>query len=135
MDISTRSGRTLVQDDQTWLGNGGEPIGKPRSIVLDRSAFDLDPDTGDFPDGYIKSGITLAKLTTTGLHVPYANAGANGAGTAVGRLFAAIPYDRESTADLGAALFWSGEVITDNLPAEDTADATALGQMTQIANV
>lgn len=69
MDISTRT-RTFLNEDQRWLGNGGKPIGTPRDIVLDRSAFDL---VSTFPNGYIPSGIALAKVTATGLYIPYVN--------------------------------------------------------------
>lgn len=232
MDISTRPGRTLVQDDQTWLGNGGQPIGKPRSIVLDRDLFNL---AGTFTDGYIPSGVVLGKVTATGKYGPYgglsnevqtinlgaASAGtvtitfqgsttgpiaynasvatvqaaldalpninpgdvvvsggpwpatdltltfggqyvgvnvaqitADGAGatgetitiatataggaavsdlsTAAGLLFAAVPYDRTSTGDMGAALFWNGEVLTDNLPANSGVDSNADGDLPHI---
>jgi len=121
MDVSIRSTDT-VNEDQTWLGNGGMPIGQPRSIVLDRSAFDFD---ADFPDGYLPSGIVLAEITATGLYGPYDNAGAGGLETAAGHLFASIPVDENSTGDLAAALFWSGEVIEANLPTGHGLDASA----------
>lgn len=124
MDISVRTGTTIVNENQKWIGNGGMPIGQPRSIVLDRSAFDLDT---TFPDGVIPSGIELALITATGLYGPYDPeddpAPTNGTQTMRGHLFASIAYDRESTGDLAAALFWSGEVIEDELPAASTLDA------------
>jgi hypothetical protein len=219
MDISTRTKKTLLNEDQRWIGNGGEPIGRPRPIVLDRSLLDL---ATAYPNGFIPSGIPLGRVAATGLYGPYTgsteevqtitvsatggtftitlsgqataaiawnaaasavqaalvalpnvNAGdivvtggpggtapytltfggqyantdvpavttdasslTGGAGTAavatatpggadttsdgrqvcVGHLFASIPYDRDSTGDLGAALFWSGEVVTNHLP-------------------
>jgi hypothetical protein len=235
MDISTRTKSTLVQDDQTWIGNGGEPIGKPRSIVLDRSAFDL---VDDFGNGFIPSGVVVAKETSTGLYVPYAGspsevqtvtvdatagnftltfdgettanisesataaqvqtalealssiqpgdvtvtgsnggpwtitfggrytglnvpqitgtdvtlsgggdtissgtstaggpAAATGTGVARGLIFAAVPYDRDSTGNLGAALFWSGEVIESNLPEHHGLDAAARLALPHVAFV
>lgn len=238
MDISTRSSRVLVQDDQTWLGNGGEPIGKPRSIVLDRDLFNLVSD--NFNDGYIPSGIILGKVTATGLYGPYkgpmnevqtVNLGAASAGTgtitvvgettgnvdfdasvaeiqaaidaligvdpgdivvsggpwpttnitltyegkfaglnvaqvtvdgtnltgetitaatsqaggaaasadgreaAAGHLFTAVAYDRTSSGDMGAALFWSGEVIEDNLPTGHGLDSAARTALKHISYV
>lgn len=119
MDVSTRSTST-VNENQTWIGNGGMPIGQPRSIVLDRSAFDF---AAVFTEGHIPSGIGLGKVTATGMYAPYAPAGANGTEVLAGYLFASIPVDSDSTGDLAGALFWSGEVIEANLPADDTTDA------------
>lgn len=236
-DIAIRTKNTLLQDDQRWIGNGGVPIGTPRSVVLDRSAFDL-ADGGDFPNGYIPSGVTLAKITATGLYAPYAanasevqtltfdatggtydltfdgettgtltyandatdddtilaalnglsnvnpgdvtvvrgtpagnvtvftvtfagqwlgrnvpqmtstetltggngtlvhatttgggSGSSNGQETAVGHLFAAVPYDRDSTGDLAAALFWNGEVDESFLPTNHGLDAAAKAQL------
>lgn len=234
MDISTRPATTVVQDDQTWLGNGGEPIGKPRSIVLDRDLFNL---YSPFDEGYLPSGIVLGRVTETGKYGPYnglsnevqtinlgaatagtvtitfqgsttgslafnatvaqvqaaldalpninpgdvtvsggpwpatnmtltfggqyvgvnvsqvtatptgltggtvtiATATAGGSatdlGTAVGLLFAAVPYDRQSTGDMSAALFWNGEVIEDNLPASSGLDAAAKTDLAANSNV
>lgn len=122
MDISTRTNLEVLQEDQTWLGRGGKPRSAAKAIVLDRSSFDL---VGDFPDGYIPSGVVLGKVTATGLYAPYDNAAVNGLQTALGFLFTSIPYDRDSTGDLGAALFWDGEVIEANLPTNHGLDANA----------
>jgi hypothetical protein len=122
VQIQTRTVADYRQDDQRWLGNGGEPAQVPRSIVLDKSAF-----TTTWPDGYIPSGIVLGKITATGLYAPYNNALATGVETAVGLLFAAVPYDRLGAAgdDLGAALMFAGEVLVDFLPASNGLDTNA----------
>jgi hypothetical protein len=123
MDISTRDRLNLLQDDQTWVGRGGVPRSACKDIVLDRSAFDL---VTDFPNGYLPSGLVLGKVTATGLYAPYDNTVLTGVELALGLLFTAVPYDRDSTADLGAALFWDGEVIEDNLPAPWAVPNTAV---------
>lgn len=122
MQIQTRTKADLRQDDQRWIGNGGEPAHKPVSVVLDKSAF-----TTTWPDGYIPSGVVLARLTATGLYVPYNTAGAGGAEVAAGLLFVAVPYDRLGAAgdDLGAAMFTAGEVLEEFLPASNGLDADA----------
>jgi len=130
MDPSVRTVKTLVGEDQRWIGNGGMPIGTPRSIVLDRSAFDLDPDTGDFPNGMIPSGVYLSRITATGLYGPY-----DGDPAAAGLLFASIPYDRNSEGDLAAALFWSGEVLVQYLPENSGHDSGAETDLTHIAHI
>lgn len=224
IDISIRNRGTLLNEDQRWIGNGGQPLAACRSIVLDRSAFDL---VTAFPNGYIPSGVALAQITATGLYGPYAGspnevqtlsrtstggtvtftfegettaaidasaagftaalvqtrlralsnledadvtvtgadggpltvtfsgartgenvgpitvdntsatggtvtvaqttagggAGTGGLETMAGHLFVSAPYDRDSTADIGAALFWTGEVITNYLPTGHGLDA------------
>lgn len=70
IDISLRSRLDLRNEDQRWIGNGGEPLMPCRSILLKRSAFDL---VTAFPNGFIPSGVTLARETATGLYVPYAS--------------------------------------------------------------
>jgi hypothetical protein len=240
IDISIRNRADLRNEDQRWIGNGGEPIAPCRPIVLDRSAFDL---VTDFPNGYIPSGVALAKLSASGLYVPYAGspsevqtltrtstagtvtltcegettgtvpasaagftaaavqaallslsnlgigdvtvtgsaggpltvtfggarlgvdvgaitvdntsatggtvtvaqttagggAGSGGSEAMAGHLFVSAAYDRDSTADIGAALFWHGEVITNYLPTGHGLDAAGradvAGWITYTTNV
>lgn len=240
IDITVRTRADLRNEDQRWIGNGGQPLAPPRSIVLDRSGFDL---VTAFPNGYIPSGVALGKITATGLYVPYAASpsevqtltrtstggtitltfdgqttgtiaasaagftaaavttalealgvvnpgdvtvtgsaggpltvtfggrylgqnvpqlvvdntsatggtitaatGTAGGGTAsdgsevlAGHLFASAAYDRDSTGDIAAALFWTGEVITNYLPTGHGLDAAGradvAGWITYITNV
>lgn len=240
IDISIRQRLDLRNEDQRWIGNGGKPLAAPRSIVLDRSAFDL---VTAFPNGYIPSGVALGVITATGLYGPYAgspnevqtltrtstggtvtltfegettgtipadatgftaaavqtalralsnledadvtvtgsaggpltvtfsgartgeNVGAltvdntsatggtvtvatttggggsvtSGLETMVGHLFTSAAYDRDSTADIGASLFWTGEVITNYLPTGHGLDAAGrldvAGWITYTTNV
>lgn len=220
MDPSVRTVGTFLNEDQRWIGNGGIPIGSPRDIVLDRSGFDL---VTAFPNGFIPSGVGLARVAATGMYVPYAQGtneagtltrtstggdirliingevtgeipasaagftaavtqaairnlggdyaavtvtGADGGpltvtfagmgadvtvevdnddatggtivwattvaggtespageGTGGGLLFASVAYDRDSTGDISAALFWNGEVLTEFLPTGHGVDA------------
>ena len=63
--------KTYGNEDQRWVGNGGEPGLSPRSIVLDRQLFNL---TTGYPNGFIPSGVKLGKVTATGLYGPYGGA-------------------------------------------------------------
>lgn len=241
IDISLRNRMDLRNEDQRWIGNGGKPLAPPRSIVLDRSAFDL---VTAFPNGFIPSGVALAKLTATGLYVPYAGSpsevqtltrtstggtvtfsfdgspvsatvpataagltatavqtaleglstvnpgdvtvtgaaggpltvtfggrylgqnvpalvvdntsatggtvtvataaagggtGSGGSEAMAGHLFVSAAYDRDSTGDIAAALFWMGEVITNYLPTGHGLDAAGqadvAGWITYTTNV
>lgn len=65
MDISTRTLKTVVNEDQRWIGAGGSPLSPCRSIVLKRStlsAFEA--------QGYVPSGIEL-KYEADGRCSPY----------------------------------------------------------------
>lgn len=66
MDLSIRS-ETFGQDDQTWIG-AAHGIDLARSISLDTSAF---VEGTHYPDGYLKSGLPLGRITATGLYAPY----------------------------------------------------------------
>jgi hypothetical protein len=68
-DISIRTTKTLLNEDQRWL-YGGKVDGPNIDGLLDRSNFDL---VTAFPNGFIPSGIALAKVTATDLYIPYVN--------------------------------------------------------------
>lgn len=97
-DISVRAARTLVNEDQRWIGPGGiTALRDNATITLDRSVFDL---VTAFPNGVIPSGVVLGRITATGLYAPYGgrasevqtiNLGAATAGTIT------ITFDGETT--------------------------------------
>ena len=213
IDISVRTKGTWTNEDQRWIGRGGQPRSAPRSIVLLRSALTAYETAGVVPSGlplaldangkavpYIGgvhevqtitvsatsftltySGQTTASMTTattdgadvqaalialsnlapgdvvvtgpdTGPYVvtfggtkadqdvsAITGTGTGGAATVTvvettagavdsnevgaGHLFASVALDRLSTADVAAALFWDGEVITNYLPSVTQLDA------------
>lgn len=69
INIAVRTTHDWRNEDQRWVGNGGVPLAPCRSIVLDRSKFDL---VTTWPNGYLPSGLPLSRLTATGLYAPYA---------------------------------------------------------------
>jgi hypothetical protein len=93
-----------------------------------------------YPNGYILSGLVLAKNTATGFLVPYIAAGANGTGTPFGLLRASVPVTRlvggTNRAKIGVAVLRHGVVDPTKLPYTsgnaaaggfiDTAGKTAL---------
>lgn len=110
---------TFGVDDPGWLGSK-HGTDCTRSIVLDMASFDAED---HYPDGYVKSGIALAKHTGTGRYVPYVNGGANGTGTFAGHLYGLTKA--KATGKVGAALYWHGAVVEANLPANHGLDAAA----------
>ncbi|KUN16508.1 K structural protein [Streptomyces antibioticus] len=84
MDLSLKV-ESFTQDKRNWLGSA-HGTDAPVSVTLDVSKFTAGT---HYPDGYIKSGIPLGKVTATGLYGPYDDAASDGRQTAVGFLFTA----------------------------------------------
>jgi len=120
MDIAQRSRGSWTNEDQRWIGGGGRQNMPNRSIILERDLF---PKTGRWAADVIPSGEPLGVITATGKYGPHDAAAADGRAVLRGHLFASRPIDRNSTGDIGGALFWSGEVITNYLPVVPPAGA------------
>lgn len=88
-----------------------------RSGTLDVSALTA---AQHYPNGYILSGLVLAKNTVSNKLVPYIAAGANGAGTPIGLLRASVPVTRliggTNRANIGVAVLAHGVVDSTKLP-------------------
>ncbi|MDX2793994.1 head decoration protein [Streptomyces scabiei] len=84
MDLSLKT-ESFTQDRRNWLGSA-HGTDAPVSVTLDVSKFTANT---HYPDGYIKSGIPLGKVTATNLYGPYDNAASDGRETCVGFLFTA----------------------------------------------
>ena len=120
MDLKIRTESFALNEDRSWLG---ARLGTDvcRSITLNIALFTK---ATHFPDGIIKSGTTLGKVTATGLYGPYNNALANGQEVMAGHLFSSVevPVDNEAGKAAGA-LFWMGIVKEARLPANHGLDA------------
>jgi hypothetical protein len=106
---------TFGGGDQSWLGST-HGIGNARTETIDISAFTK---ATHYPDGYIPSGMPLAKVG--GLMVPYdSTAGTTtGAGVLSGHLF--TDFKVSGTADLPAPVIDHGRVKTSKIAALLTA--------------
>ncbi|MDF9718112.1 head decoration protein [Nocardioides sp. ChNu-153] len=111
MDLSVRI-ENFGQDDQTWIG-AAHGIDLARSITLDTSAFTA---ATHYPNGYIRGGTPLGKITATGLYGPYDNAAADGRETLAGFLLTPTKPGAVPTADVQAPLYEHGRVVEVNLP-------------------
>lgn len=120
MDLSVTT-ESFGQDNQSWLGaSHGTDVG--RSITLDSSAFTAGT---HYPNGYIRSGTPLGKITASGLYGPYNNAAADGTEVLAGFLLTPVKPGSPTTVDVGGALFEHGRVVEANLPiAIDAAGRT-----------
>lgn len=108
MDLSVYT-ESFQQDDQSWLASA-HGTDTARSITLDVSAFTK---ADHYPNGYIKSGIALAKLNSGGKYVPFAHGSAtDGSAKCVGFLLDAVKAPAVNTVDVQGALLWHGAVYT-----------------------
>lgn len=84
MDLSLKT-ESFTQDRRDWLGSG-HGTDAPVSVSLDVTKFTAGT---HYPDGYLKSGIPLGKITASGLYGPYDDTATDGRQTCVGFLFTA----------------------------------------------
>ncbi|MCQ6554799.1 head decoration protein [Streptomyces sp. C10-9-1] len=82
MDLTLRS-ESFGQDRRDWLGSA-HGTDAPVGATLDVSTFTSGT---HYPEGFIKSGIPLGKITSSGKYGPYDNTETDGRETCVGFLF------------------------------------------------
>lgn len=111
-------------DDRSWLVGKHGTEDTP-SVALDVSAFTANT---HYPNGYLKSGIVLGKITATGKYGPYDNAAVDGRETAAGILFSAVkvPDTADTTKDTNGAVLVHGFVIASKLTGSDANAQTDL---------
>lgn len=127
MDIGITKTSSQVEDLSWLLQRGGYD---PLSITLGMSLFT--PAT-HHPNGYVRSGTPLGKVTATGLYGPYDGAATDGRETCVGLLAAFTPAGGNGR-NVGAALFIAGVVKESRLPiAIDSAGKTDLAAWIRFA--
>ncbi|MFE5159157.1 head decoration protein [Streptomyces sp. NPDC056697] len=91
---------TFSQDKRDWLySDHGTDIAL--SATLDVSKFTSGT---HYPDGYIKSGIPLGKVTASGKYGPYDDAASDGRQTCVGFLFTGVEVVTRRGATLSSAV-------------------------------
>ena len=110
---------TVGGGDQSWLGSA-HGINDARTEVMDISTF---TEGTHYPDGYIPSGLPVAKVG--GVLVPYD--ATEGTTTNAGVLAGHVLFDHRVVGanDFAVALFDHGRVIAANLPISFTAPAAA----------
>lgn len=93
MDLSLKV-ESFTQDRRDWLGSA-HGTDAPVSVTLDVSKFTK---ATHYPDGYIKSGFPLGKITTGGKYGPYDDTATDGRQTLAGFLFTAQDVDARKVA-------------------------------------
>ncbi|ATL70776.1 head decoration protein [Nocardia terpenica] len=119
--ITVRTIGTFVGENRSWLqsDHGAGPNEMP-GITLDISKFTFGT---HYPTGFLKSGIVLGKVTTSGLFGPYDPAATDGRENPAGILFSSLPV--QGNTRIGAAMMVHGFVDAAKLPANNGLDANA----------
>lgn len=120
MDLSVKT-ETFGDDDQRWLA-ASHGVDLARSITLDTSAFTANT---HYPNGYIRSGTPLGKITATDLYGPYTPAASDGTDVLAGFLLSPVKPGASASVDVGGALFEHGRVVEANLPIAIDANGKA----------
>jgi len=114
MDLSMRT-ITFAQDRKDWLGSqhGTDAL---RSITLDVSTF---VKATHYPDGFLKSGIPLGKITASGKYGLYDDSKTDGRQTCVGFLWSGvevIDHRGNASTSVGGSMLVHGFVKLAALP-------------------
>lgn len=114
MQLGPRTEDFGVPEDLSWLGSAhGTTEGEP--ITLDHVTC-----LAKWPDGFVPSGVALARVTASDLYGPFDAAAADGREVlAEGRNYHLLTSKRfsDTTQDVAAAGYWHGQVKVGNLPA------------------
>lgn len=106
-------------ENRSWL------LSKHGTEFTPSATFDVSAFTAatHYPNGYLLSGIAVAKLASGGKYVPYVDAGTGGQGVLVGYIFAAtkVPNLADLTVDTAGSVLIHGVVSESKLPIANAA--------------
>ncbi len=128
MDLTVRS-KAWQTDNQTWKA-AAHGTDLARSISVDAALFT--PAT-HAPNGYLPSGLPVARVTATGLYGPYTPGGSGGLQTFAGLLEVNTILPSPNTGAVGTALFEHGRAVKANVPIitiDSAAETAAAGRLT-----
>lgn len=120
MDLNLRT-ETFGQDDQSWLGSD-HGTDTARSITLDVATFTANT---HYPDGFLKSGLPLGKITASGKYGPYADGASDGREVLAGFLFTGIKAPASTATPVAGALLLHCFVVESKLPIAVNANGKA----------
>ena len=117
MSIAPKTTTITGPGNPGWLGSA-HGTDAPRTVTLDVSKFTAGT---HYPDGFIRGGTPVAKITATKKYGPYTPADSTtGLGTLVGFVYGNFPIDGQ--ANVVAAVLDHGKVREDRLPIAIDAD-------------
>lgn len=124
LDISVRSKSAFIPEDRSWLGDV-DGTQATKTITLATSLFTA---ATHFPNGVLKSGTVLAKVTAVGatqnMYGPYNDALSNGQQVAAGFLFNSVAMETGGP-NVAAPLQERGVIKPARLPANNGLDTAA----------
>lgn len=110
MSIQPRTTEYQVPDDPSWLGSA-HGLDATTSITLHVAAF---TEATHYPEGFIRGGTPVGKITASGKYGPYDNAATDGREVLAG--FVATSRAVAGQTAVVAALLDHGKVRTARLP-------------------
>jgi len=111
MQLFSQTTETFGNEDQSWL-RSKHGTDAAETAVLAIASFTK---ATHYPEGYIKSGEPLGKITASGLYGPYDNAATDGRQTLVGHLFTTQGV-REGGGNVVGAILTHCKVVEARLP-------------------
>lgn len=120
MDLNMRT-ESFGQDDQSWLGSA-HGTDAARSITLDVSTFTAGT---HYPDGFLKSGLPLGKITASDKYGLYADGASDGREVLAGFLFTGIKAPASTATPVSGALLLHCFVVEAKLPVAVNANGKA----------
>lgn len=107
-------------DDKSWIRRR-EGLDDMMTVTLDLTTFTAGT---HYPNGFLPSGMSLGKITATGLYGLYSNAALDGRQDGRGLLGSAIDMNPVPASNKAVgAIFWRGTVREARLPANHGVDA------------
>lgn len=130
-DIAVET-NTFLPADRPWLLF--EAVGHQQPSATDAGAIDFSTFTREthYPDGFLPSGIVLARRDSDDRLVAYSASGTGGAGTAVGLLYNAtkVPGDTRTARKVAVAYVDTFAVVSiSRLPEGSGFDAAAAADL------
>lgn len=123
-DISVSKVEHQVED-RSWLASPhGTGPGENPSVTLNPALFNQ---ANHYPNGYIRSGTVVAKVTATGLYGPYDASAEDGRATPAGHLYSSVSVrnrDGSLKAKAATGLLIHGYVTESKLPANHGVTST-----------
>lgn len=132
MNLAIKTQTFAPPEDQSWLGSiFGTDHADP--ITLDSTLFLNTP----FPNGIVKSGTLLGKVTATGKYGPYVSNLSNGQELPIGFLLTTVDLTGglfgQAVSDSPGALLWHGEIVAAKVPQGTGVSTTTPGALDTVA--
>lgn len=129
-DISVEATGSFTTDDRPWLLF--EAVGHQQPVATTHAVLDFSLFTAatHYPDGFIPSGVVLAKVTATDRYGPYSGSATDGRETAAGHLYNATKVPAVTATKVAVAVVDAFAVVSESrLPANHGLDAAAKAEL------